>query len=166
MGLEEEIERAKAERAEAEAQKKAWNESGFWESSPKVGPPPGEWHGLIADSLHLLRFNEPAVVARAPDGTLRAKTPGKRTVTARTFLGGERRRTIADKANSTFAKVLIGSQGKDSDNYSIWIFQNGHVAIVKDSNDVGHSSFDRDRFFQQYSVGDVRAAIIETVSRY
>lgn len=163
VGLQDDVNRVKAKQAEDEALRRAWQASGFTDRSPRVGPPPMEWKDLVAESLELLRFDQPAVIEKAPDGTLRTKSAGPRTITETTFFGNKRQRTVKGGATTAFARVLIGRQGKDCDNYSIWIFPDGQVAILKDDSEI--SDYDRKRI-QEWHVDHVRAAIVKTISTY
>lgn len=159
MGLADEVRRQQQANQSADALDQQWKELGIPKNSPMILHPTGALFALVSEALPLLRSKSACFRGSAPDGSERVARSQR--VQKRGLFGPKKE--WEDKTNSHTYLVPISSQGKDSDNFNIAIFDDGSIAWVKreSSWDVPYSSH-----MAKYSDVDVvREALVKALAR-
>lgn len=146
-------EQAEAKQKEIEAQrlKTALERAGMSQTSPRLIMPSVSLISIINETMPNMRFDAPKVVRKMPDGITRARI-------------AERTSQRFDHSDENSFDALLYSQGsgKDAISYHLWVFRNGAVAIVRNTN--CNATLDD---VQAVGVGinEIRAKIIEALAQ-
>ena len=161
-GLQDDFNRARAERAAAEAAERKWADSSFGRTSPKVVAAPASWRSLVKEALPLLRFDTGAVVGDDPEGVTRVRKPGNRAVSRKTFLRGTIVDTFPERPTHQVSIVTVRDKvGKDGYFCGILIVEDGRVAGTIMSS---YGDFGQNYPVSEYAPEEVNAALVRKLT--
>lgn len=158
MSIDDEIRAEKARiqadmrrKKEEQQLQKAMSDAGMYQTSAVVIFPPSELEPIIKETMSRMRFSNPKKTFKMPDGRVLVRPVGN-------IISG--RQNESPDMYSFDAQIYTNGTGKGTITYSIWVFRNGAISLVKGGSNITWEELKS----QGINAATVRTKIIEALA--